>query len=95
MCNKCDDLGFTNEVVRRFTIFKDGVKSDDVEWGSVACDCELGDAWMDRQKRIDVDFAYRMNDFVDKYVTTNRKYNALVAAYLSGTRYYENTDGNL
>ena len=50
---------------------------------------------MDRQKRIDVDFAYRMNDFVDKYVTTNRKYNALVAAYLSGTRYYENTDGNL
>jgi hypothetical protein len=95
MCNKCDDLGFTNEVVRRFTIFKDGVKSDDVEWGSVACDCEWGDAWMDRQKRIDVDFAYRMNDFVDKYVTTNRKYNALVTAYLSGTRYYENTDGNL
>ena len=95
MCIKCDSLGYTNEVINTTSVKKGKETFDDYEYGDVACDCEWGDAWGDRQDRMIIDYAYRMGGFIDKYKTTNRQPQALISAYLSGTRDYENTDGNL
>jgi hypothetical protein len=95
VCSKCDDRGYIETAYETFVSSANSkYKDQNFMWRDEACQCELGQEWLQRRIRIDMAMASRMNEFIDKYykvkrISHSRRFytrNELADVYLGGRR---------